>query len=110
MLGMVTGLLVGQLLFSLWLLDFKWYFGMMAGLLIGIVTVWAAYSIVGFLTYSPDGMSLRYPAIITAMAPKDTYGYPQEEKVLGWIFFIVFLSLSVLLWESVNRIVKQKNK
>ncbi len=106
LLGMVTGLLAGQLLFSLWLLDFKWYFGMMAGLLIGIVTVWAAYSIIGLLSYSPDGISLKQPAIITAMAPKDAYGYPQEEKVLRWIFFIVFLSLSVLLWESANRIGK----
>lgn len=104
MLGMVTGLMVGQLLFSVWLLDLKWYFGMVAGLLIGIVTVWAAYSIVGFLTYSPDGISLKYNAVVTALAPKGPYGYPQEEKVLEWIFFVVLLSLSVLLWESVNRI------
>jgi ubiquinone/menaquinone biosynthesis C-methylase UbiE len=103
MFGMVLGLLLGQALFSLLLLDFKWYYCILFGIATGVLTVWAAYSVNGILMYSPDGISIKYNSIVTALAPKDSYGYPNEEKVLEWTFFITFLSTSVIAWESTNR-------
>ncbi len=78
-IGMMTGLLIGQMLFSLWLLEYKWYFSIPIGLLIATVAILLSYATNAFFGYSSDA-------------------------VLQLMFFITYISTSILFFELAHRL------
>lgn len=103
MIGMILGLMIGQIIFSIWLLDFKWYLSIPFGFIIGLLTISFSYYINEQLSYSPNGISIQYSPIVTSLAGKNEYGYPENiDEIMGYIFFFNFLITSLILWEFIN--------
>src|SRR6187551_1281854 len=64
-LGMIFGLTVGQLIFSSWLTNLRWYFSIPFGLLLALVTIFISYWTIGIIRdiYNPirEGRFFRDP-------------------------------------------------
>jgi hypothetical protein len=99
--GMVFGLTVGQLIFSYWLTNLRWYFSIPFGLLLALATIFASYWTIGSIRdiYNPikDGAFFRDPDV-------------QLEDRLAWIFFIVLGLTSIILITGLNKLIKAENQ
>jgi hypothetical protein len=98
-LGMMFGLTVGQLIFSSWLTNLKWYFSIPFGLLLALVTIFISYRTIGTIRdiYNPikEGGFFRDPD-------------EQLENRLAWIFFIILGLISIILIEGLNKLIGNK--
>jgi hypothetical protein len=98
-LGMVFGLIVGQVIFSIWLTNLRLYFSIPLGLLIAAVTIPISYWTIMTIReiYNPirDGGYFREPD-------------PQLENILAWIFFVVLGLTSVILVAGLNLLTGDK--
>jgi len=72
-IGMSIGLFIGQLIFSIVLLNFRWYICIVIGIAVGYISIEASFSINEALANS-DGISYHYPAFLKAIAPVAQYG------------------------------------
>jgi hypothetical protein len=94
-LGMIFGLAVGQLIFSSWLTNLRWYFSIPFGLLLAVITIFISYWTIGTIRdiYNPikDGGFFRDPD-------------PELEDRLAWIFFILLGLISVTIVAGLNKL------
>jgi hypothetical protein len=100
-LGMMFGLTVGQIIFSSWLTNLRWYFRILFGLLLAVVTISISFWIIGTIRdiYNPikAGGFFRDPD-------------EQLEDRLTWIFFIALGLISVILIVGVNKLTAEKSE
>lgn len=97
-LAMVFGLFVGQVFFTIWLTNLKWFFGFIVGLFVGfislVITFWTFSLLADYLI--TDQLSVTY------FKPN-----PQIDLLLEIFFFAVLLLSSVLIFELINKLVKK---
>ena len=100
-LGMIFGLTVGQLIFSSWLTNLRWYYSTPFGLLLAVITIYISYWTIGTIRdiYNPikDGGFFRDPD-------------PELEDRLAWIFFSLLGLISVTIIAGLNKLTGDKNK
>lgn len=99
-LGMVFGLVVGQIIFSTWLTNLRWYLSIPFGLLLAVVTIFISYWVIGTLRdiYNPIPDGRFYP-------PENE----RLENILALVFFVVLGLVSILFIEGVNKLTRRKN-
>jgi len=100
-LGMIFGLTVGQLIFSSWLTNLRWYYSIPFGMLLAVITIYISYWTIGTIrdVYNPikDGGFFRDPD-------------PGLEDRLAWIFFSLLGLISVTIIAGLNKLTGDKNK
>jgi hypothetical protein len=98
-LGMVFGLIVGQIIFTSWLTDFKWYTSIFVGVIMAALTIpfsfWAI-EIIKNIYFEPNQTAY--------------YGESrQSDFILKGIFFVVLLLTSILFLKIVDKLTEDPN-
>jgi len=94
----LAGFAVGHILFSIWLIDTKWYYCIQIGLVILTLTFYLSFAFNGLLySFDTNNMRTKYNPLVTALAPKNSYGNSEEEKALTWIFSYIFFNCSLFI-------------
>ena len=98
-LGMIFGLTVGQLIFSSWLTNLRWYFSIPFGLLLAVIAIFVSYWTIGTIRdiYNP-------------IKDERLFRDPELEDRLAWIFFTLLGLISVTIIAVLNKLTGDKIK